>query len=266
MKATIAVAQMDSTGNRSENLRKMEDMTKRAAAEGADLILFPEHADFLGKPIGLHAEADHGKLAQALGRMAAENRIWLHSGSIPEMNPEGKPYNTSLFFDRDGNLAAKYRKIHLFEVDISNGPRVNESDVIEAGDKAVIVDTEFGRVGFAICYDLRFPELFHKLADQGAELIFLPANFTALTGAAHWEVLVRARAIENTCYIAAAGQVGRKPDFESYGHSMIIDPWGRILSEKEDGEGLIYADFDNGVLEQVRRQMPSLNNARKDLW
>ena len=171
MKATIAVAQMDSTGNRSENLRKMEDMTKRAAAEGADLILFPEHADFLGKPIGLHAEADHGKLAQALGRMAAENRIWLHSGSIPEMNPEGKPYNTSLFFDRDGNLAAKYRKIHLFEVDISNGPRVNESDVIEAGDKAVVVDTEFGRVGFAICYDLRFPELFHKLADQGAELI-----------------------------------------------------------------------------------------------
>ncbi len=266
VKATIAVAQMDSTGNRSDNLRKMEEMTKKAASEGADLILFPEHADYLGKPIGPHAEADNGKSAQTLSRMASENNIWLHCGSIPERNPEGKPYNTSLFFDRYDNLVAKYRKIHLFEVDISNGPRVNESDVIAAGEKAVVVDTEFGQVGFAICYDLRFPELFHKLADQGAELIFLPANFTALTGEAHWEVLIRARAIENTCYIAAAGQVGRKPDFESYGHSMIVDPWGRILAEQEEGEGLIFADFDTDVLAQVRGQMPSLKNARKDLW
>ncbi len=266
MKAKIAVVQMDSTGDRHGNLRKMEELTKQAAFEGADLILFPEHADYLGKPMSLHAETDSGKLAESLSRMASDNHIWLHSGSIPEMNPAGKPYNTSLFFDRNGNLAAKYRKIHLFEVDISDGPSVNESDVIAAGKEAIVVDTEFGRVGFAICYDLRFPELFHALADGGAELIFMPANFTAVTGAAHWEVLLRARAIENTCYIAAAGQVGRKPDFESYGHSMIIDPWGRILAEQEEGEGLIFAEFDTDVLAQVRGQMPSLKNARKDLW
>lgn len=257
---------MDSSQDRSENLRKMENMTKQAAANGADLVLFPEHADFLGKPMSLYAETDHGELAQTLGKMAADNGIWLHCGSIPESGPEGKPYNTSLLFDRNGKLIAKYRKIHLFEVDMSDGPSVNESDIIEAGNEVVVVDTEFGRVGFTICYDLRFPELFHALADQGADLIFMPADFTAVTGAAHWEVLLRARAIENTCYIAAADQVGKKPDFESYGHSMLIDPWGRVLAKMEKEEGLIYADFDTELLAQVRGQMPSLKNARKDLW
>lgn len=266
MKVKIAVAQMNSTQDRPANLRKMEELTKEAAASGAGLILFPEHADFLGKPMSLHAETDHGALSEALGKMAADSGIWLHCGSIPESGPEGKPYNTSLFFDRSGKLAAKYRKIHLFEVDMADGPSVRESDVITAGNEVVMVDTEFGRMGFAICYDLRFPELFHALADQGADLIFMPADFTAVTGAAHWETLLRARAIENTCYIAAADQFGEKPDFVSYGHSMIIDPWGRVLAQIEEQEGLIYADFDTDVLAQVRGQMPSLKNARKDLW
>ena len=257
---------MDSGKDRQSNLRRMEEMTKEAAASGADLILFPEHADFLGKPMSLYAETDHGELAATLAGFAADNGIWLHCGSIPEQNPAGKPFNTSLFFDRQGNLAAKYRKIHLFEVDMSDGPAVNESDVIEAGQEAVVTDTEFGRVGFAICYDLRFPELFHKMADLGAELIFMPADFTATTGKDHWEVLLRARAIENTCYIAAADQIGEKPDFVSYGHSMIIDPWGRIIAQTETTEEIIYAEFDTDLVRQVRGQMPSLRNARKDLW
>ena len=266
MKARIAAAQMDSSDNRQDNLRRMEKLAESAAENGADLILFPEHADFLGKPMLPHAEPDDGMLAESLSRIASKYRLYLHCGSIPEYNPAGRPYNTSLFFDRTGKLVAKYRKLHLFEVDISDGPSVNESDLIEAGNEIVVADTDFGRIGFAICYDLRFPELFHALADKGAELILLPADFTATTGRDHWEVLLRARAIETACYVAAADQIGHKPDFTSYGHSMIIDPWGRILAEKKDREGLIYADFDTEVLAQVRSQMPSLKNARKDLW
>ena len=266
MKAKIAVAQMDSTGDRSENLRKMKEMTAEASENGADVILFPEHADFLGKPMAQYAESDHGHVAGELSRMAADNGIYLHCGSIPESSENDRPYNTSLFFDRGGQLVAKYRKIHLFEVGMTDGPRVNESEVISAGDQIVVADTDFGRVGFTVCYDLRFPELFHALADRGAELIFIPADFTAATGKDHWEVLLRARAIENTCYIAAANQIGEKPDFASYGHSMILDPWGRILAQQEHPEGLIYADFDTDVLEKIRKQMPSLKNARPDLW
>ena len=266
MKVKIAAAQMNSGNDRRATLIRMEEMTREAAAAGADLILFPEHADFIGKPMSQYAETDHGELAASLGKLAADNEIWLHCGSIPERNPDGKPFNTSLFFNRKGNLVAKYRKIHLFEVDLSDGPAVNESDIIEAGREVMVADTDFGRVGFAICYDLRFPELFHTMADLGAELIFMPADFTAMTGKDHWEVLLRARAIENTCYVAAANQIGEKPDFVSYGHSIIIDPWGRILAEKEEGEGLIYADFDTETVRRIRRQMPSLKNARKDLW
>ena len=266
MKVTIAVAQMNSTGKRTDNLSRMRKMTKEAAEKGADLILFPEHADFLGKPMSSYTESEDGQLSAILAEMASENHIYLHCGSIPEKNPGGKPYNTSLFFDRNGKLAAKYRKIHLFEVEMTDGPSVNESDVIEAGNEVVTVDTDFGRVGFAICYDLRFPELFHALAEDGAGLILLASNFTAATGKAHWEVLLRARAIENTCYIAAANQIGEKPDFASFGHSMIIDPWGRILAQAKEQEDILYADYDTNVLEEIRAQMPSLKNARLDLW
>lgn len=266
MKAKIAVVQMNSIADRQANLKKMEELTAEAAANGADLILFPEHADFMGGSMSDFAEPDDGELAAALSAMAAKYQIYLHCGSMPEKNPEGLPFNTSLFFDRTGKLIAEYRKIHLFEVDMSDGPSVKESSVIAAGDRVVTVDTDFGRVGFAICYDLRFPELFHAMADQGAQLIFMPADFTDPTGQAHWEVLLRARAIENTCYIAAADQIGQKQHYEAHGNSMIIDPWGRVLARAEKEETILYAEFNSEVVSMRRLQMPSLKNARKDLF
>ena len=265
MKRKLAVAQMDSGASEEKNLARMRSMTKEAAEQGADLILFPEHAVYLGENMAEHAQTAEGACVRELAAIAAENHIYLHCGSLSEKTADGKPYNTSLFFDREGNLMASYRKLHLFEADIPGGASVKEADEVRAGERPVLADTDFTKVGFAICYDLRFPELFHHMADEGAELIFLPANFTAETGAAHWECLLRARAIENTCYVMAAGQIGQKPQFHAYGHSMIIDPWGEILAEAGEEEGLIFADFDPEKIKETRRKMPSLKNARKDI-
>ncbi len=262
MKKRLAVAQMDSGASEEKNLAKMRSMTKEAAEQGADLILFPEHALYLGRQMQEHAYGKDDIWVKELASIAAENQIYLHCGSLSEKSADEKPYNTSLFFDREGKLTAGYRKIHLFEADIPGGASVKEANEVRAGEEPVLADTDFARVGFAICYDLRFPELFHLMAEEGADLLFLPANFTAETGAAHWECLLRARAIENTCYVMAAGQIGQKPQFHAYGHSMIIDPWGEILAEAGEEEGLIFADFDTEKIKETRRKMPSLKNAK----
>ncbi len=266
MKRRLAVAQMDSGASEEKNLARMRSMTKEAAEAGADLILFPEHAVYLGEDMAGHAQTAEGAYVRELAAIAAENHIYLHCGSFSEKSVDEKPYNTSFFFDKEGNLTASYRKLHLFEADIPGGASVKEANGVRAGERPVLVDTDFAKVGFAICYDLRFPELFHYMAEEGAELLFLPANFTAETGAAHWECLLRARAIENTCYVMAAGQIGQKPEFHAYGHSMIIDPWGEILAEAGEEEGLIFADFDSEKIKETRRKMPSLKNARKELF
>ncbi|MCR5666912.1 MAG: carbon-nitrogen hydrolase family protein [Eubacterium sp.] len=266
MKAKIAVAQMNSGADAKKNLDKMCAMTKEAKAQGADLILFPEHADYLGHGMRKQAQLIDGELIGTLSACAALNRIYLHLGSFTEKSDTNRPYNTSVLFDRDGKTVATYRKTHLFEVDIEGGTKVREADTVSPGDQIVVCDTDFGRVGFAICYDLRFPQLFQKMAKAGADIICMPANFTYETGKAHWEVLLRARAIENTCYIVAADQVGEKPEFTAYGHSMIIDAWGNVLTQSEQTEGLIYATIDLEYLKQVRRQMPSLHNTREDLY
>lgn len=266
MKRKLAVAQIDSGASEEKNLAKIRQMSREAAEKGADLILFPEHAIYLGNQMEEHAQKADGAYAKELAAIAKENHIYLHCGSFSEKNEEGKPYNTSLFFDREGKLLAKYHKIHLFEADIPGGASVREADDVTEGEEILLAETDFGKVGFAICYDLRFPELFHTMAEEGADLFFLPANFTAETGRAHWECLLRARAIENTCYVMAAGQIGQKPQFKAYGHSMIIDPWGEILAEAGEKEGLIYADFDPEEIRAVRNKMPSLKNIRRDIY
>jgi deaminated glutathione amidase len=259
----VAVAQIDSGNNEAENLAKMSRMIREAAENGAELILFPEHAIYLGEDMKGHAHSDHDAFAETLSEIARENHIYLHCGSFSEKREkDDNPYNSSLFFDKEGKLLAKYSKIHLFEADIPDGASVREADTVKAGEEITLAETEFGKAGFAICYDLRFPELFYQMAKAGAKLIFMPANFTAETGKAHWEILLRARAIENTCYILAAGQIGKKPEFHAYGHSMIIDPWGEVLAEAGEGEELIYAQLSEERLKEVRQQMPSLRNHR----
>ncbi|SDB22050.1 carbon-nitrogen hydrolase family protein [Eubacterium oxidoreducens] len=265
MKAIIAVAQIDSGADIQQNISKMCAMTKEAKQNGADLILFPEHADDLGTGMRKRAQGLDGKLIETMAKCAAEHEIYLHLGSFAQKSDCDKPYNTSVLFDRRGNVIASYQKTHLFEVDMKGKTSVKESDTVSAGNEIVVVDTDFARIGMAICYDLRFPQLFYKMAKQGAQIICLPANFTYDTGKAHWEILLRARAIETTCYIAAADQIGQKPEFRAYGHSMIIDPWGDKLAEATDEESIIYAEYDTDRMREIRSSMPSLDNAREDL-
>ncbi len=266
MRYKMAVAQMDTGSDTRVNREKTRQYIREAAGRGADFIVFPEHADYLGRDHASHAVLVPGEMTRFFASCAEKYGIQIHCGTITEQNPGRNPYNTSVLFSSRGEILGCYRKLHLFDVALEGAPGYRESDEASPGDEIVLCDTEFGRIGMAVCYDLRFPELFRLLAKQGAELIVLPANFTEETGRAHWETLVRARAIENTCFVAAAGQCGKKDAFASYGHSMIVDPWGNVLAEAGSQEEILYADIDTDRIRQVREQIPSLSNVREDVY
>lgn len=264
-----AAVQLDTQNNKSDNLSKISDFIREAASNGAELICFPEDMNLLGRNAGEGGDAEDipGYTTNFLIDQAKKYNVYIHSGSFRErMENDSRCYNTSLLIDPAGKLLAKYRKLHMFDVSLPDGTVCNESKRICPGDQIVVADTELGKLGFAICYDLRFPELFRQMAVDGAQVIFMPANFTKTTGTAHWEPLLRARAIENGCYVIAAGQTGQKPHYESNGNSMIIDPWGTVLSRAGDDEGIIYGEIDLNYLEDVRKQIPSLKNRRESLY
>ena len=194
--------------------------------------------------------------------------IYLHCGSLTEQTPDGIPRNTSLVFGPDGRLLGKYSKLHLFDVELTDGPSYRESDDVSGGGEIVLIETALCSLGLSICYDMRFPEMYRLMAEQGAELLINCANFTENTGKAHWEALLRARAIENTCYVAAVGQCGQKPKFRAWGHTMLIDPWGEITAklQQEDEPGLAMGEVDPERLRAVRSQVPSLKNRRTDVY
>ncbi|MDI3339264.1 MAG: carbon-nitrogen hydrolase family protein [Sphaerobacter sp.] len=264
----IAVLQTNSRDNKAENIAVALELIERAAAAGADLAVLPEAVDYLGEHGQAQAEPIPGPTSEAFAAKAREHRIWLLAGSIHEAggDPSGRAYNTSLLFNRQGELVATYRKLHLYDVELTGNVSVKESDQIAPGDEIVTADIEGHRAGLAICYDLRFPELFRLHALEGAELLLLPAAFTLFTGKDHWEVLLRARAIENQCFVAAAGQTGKYPGGQSYGRSMIVDPWGTVLATAPDGVGMAVADIDFDRLRRVRAQLPSLANRRPDVY
>ena len=188
--------------------------------------------------------------------------MWVLGGSILEASG-GRVYNTSLLFDRSGEQVARYRKIHLFDVDLPGVSPVRESDTYAPGDEIVTTETEFGRVGLSICYDLRFPELYRSMMARGARVLFVPANFQHSTGSAHWEVLLRARAIENQAYVLAPAQGGRHTDQRvTYGHALVVDPWGLVVARASEGEGLALAEVDPELLARVRRNLPALRHRR----
>lgn len=275
-----ALIQMNSGADREKNLKKAENMIREAAAEGAGLIMLPETAEYIGPDLREHAFEDPEGLMQFFGNLAEELGIYLHCGSFTENtgssggneNKDGanagsrKPRNTSVIFGPDGRSLAKYSKIHLFDVDVTDGPSFQESASVEPGDHLSLVRTELGCVGMAICYDIRFPQMFRVLSEEGAGIFTVAANFTKATGKAHWETILRARAIENTAYVLACNQCGQKSAFEAYGHSMVIDPWGNILAEAGEGEEIIYAGIAPEEIARVRREMPSLANTRRDLY
>ncbi len=257
----IALAQTTSTDDFDANLAIAEAMVREAAAEGAALLAFPEVFLYIGARAGklAHAETLDGPLVARFRESAARHGMAILLGSIHERiaDDAGKVRNTSVLIGADGELLARYRKIKLFDVDLPS-VRIRESDTIEAGREAPpVADTALGRVGLTICFDLRFPALFSHLRQAGADIILVPSNFTFATGAAHWETLLRARAIENQCYVAAPAQFGRHNDkYTSYGHSCVVDPWGSVITLAPERTGLIYADIDHAAIAHVRRILP----------
>jgi deaminated glutathione amidase len=264
-----AVIQINGSSDIERNLHTTERLVRAAAAEGAELVATPEATTYLGphdRKVAL-AEALDGPTHQRLGRLAAELGITLLVGSVAERLDDERSYNTSLVFGPDGRLAASYRKLHLFDVDLaaSGGVAFQESRRTAHGEGLVVVDTPAGCLGLSICFDLRFPEVYRGLVDMGATLLAVPSAFTAKTGAAHWHLLLRARAVEAQSWVLAPAQCGAHDDEglrRSYGHSLIVDPWGRVVAEVEEGEGYALAEITPGLVQTIRSQIPMANNRR----
>jgi predicted amidohydrolase len=262
----IAAAQMTSGPDKQQNLETAVRLVRRAAALGAKLVGLPENFSFMGPDTerAANAEALDGPTLSTMAGLARELSLTLLAGSILEAGgPGGRFYNTSVLFGPDGARLAVYRKIHLFDVDINDGATYRESDAIAPGTDVVAVDTQVGKLGMSVCYDLRFPELYRKLSAQGATLLSVPAAFTLMTGKDHWEVLLRARAIENQCYVLAPAQFGRHSEKRvTYGHALVADPWGLVIGRASEGEGLAVGEVDPDVLRRVRQSIPCLSHRR----
>jgi predicted amidohydrolase len=261
----VAVCQLNARDDRAANLAVARDLLERAASAGADLAVLPEYVDYLGPGDGApKPEPVDGEFAAFFAGAARDLGMWVHAGSFHEAGPdERRTYNTSLVFDRRGQLAATYRKIHLYDVEIGGRVSYQESRSVAPGADTVLTDVDGIRTGLSICYDLRFPELYRALAIAGAKVLVVPAAFMMHTGRDHWEVLLRARAIENQCYVVAAGQIGdHEPRRTCFGRSMIIDPWGTVLAQAPDTVGIVTADLDIERLEKIREELPSLANRR----
>ena len=265
----VAAVQLNSTDDKARNLEKAERLVRAAAADGAALVALPEKWSILGDPDALRAGAEplDGPTLAAAAAWALDLGIHLVAGSVAERLPGGERLaNTSVLLGPDGDRLAVYRKIHLFDVDVG-GVAYRESALEDAGEELVTAPVGDVELGMEICYDVRFPELSRILALRGARLITLPSAFTRPTGSAHWEVLVRARAIENQVFVLAANQIGQAPPhYDSWGHSMIVDPWGVVLAEAPDEECFVAADLDLAEQERVRETLPALANRRPAVY
>lgn len=261
-----AVCQMRSGEDVAKNLLSAETLVRNAARAGATFVSLPECMVFLRAEGERAPESQSiaGPWAKRFADLARELKITILMGSFPETAEEAsRPYNTILLFGPDGQRIATYRKMHLFDIDLPGLEHLKESKAISAGTEVVVADAGFAKLGLSICYDLRFPELYRALTDQGAEILMVPSAFTDRTGKDHWEVLLRARAIENLCYVLAPAQWGRHSKSRaSYGHAMIVDPWGSILAQVPDGEGFALAVLDFERVHRLRAELPALRAKR----
>jgi predicted amidohydrolase len=265
-KFLAAAVQLTSTDDVRRNLERCEALTREAAERGAALVVLPENFAFLG------AEGDKVKVAEpldgpSLGRLSALARelgIHLCAGGFHERaEAPGKVHNTAVLFGPAGQRLAVYRKIHLFDVDLPGRQRFRESDDVVPGAEPVVAETALCRIGLSICYDLRFPELYRTLASQGAELLLVPSAFTLYTGKDHWHALLRARAIENQCYVLAPAQFGQHNEKRwTYGKSLLADPWGVLVAQASDGEGVAVGEVDLDLVARIRRDLPALSHRR----
>jgi predicted amidohydrolase len=262
----VAVVQLSSQDDVVSNLARTRHWIAQAAAAGAQLVALPENFAFMGEEAGKREIAEaldrgsSGPILSALVDGATTHRVWVLGGGMPERSGDAaRPYNTSVLVDPKGALAATYRKVHLFDVSLPDGTSASESAATTAGRDAVTADVLGARIGFSICYDLRFPELYRRLVDQGARVVTVPAAFTLTTGKDHWHALLRARAIENQVYVLAPAQHGKHPrGRQTYGKSLIVDPWGEVIAQCSEGEGFAVARLDFEYQDRVRTALPSL--------
>jgi deaminated glutathione amidase len=269
----VSLIQMNSINDKAANIAAAEELIERAAREDQpDWVLLPEQFDWAGGSRAeklANAEVVPGGPAYAMAQAQAQkHRIFVHAGSLMEKHDgEGRIHNTSVVFNREGEEIARYRKIHLFDVTTPGGQAYRESDTVKPGDAVVTYDCEGVTIGCSICYDLRFPDLFQALAEKGAEMIALPAAFTMQTGKDHWEVLLRARAIETETYVCAAAQTGSftvgNEQRHTYGHSLVADPWGHVVAKASDGVGIVSARIDPARVKQVRGMIPVAEHKRR---
>lgn len=262
----IAAVQLTSTDDLEANLQAARERVAEAAERGAEFIALPENFAYLrreGLPIPCAQRLD-GEIVSTVRELAHSHGVWLLGGTFPEIMDAGdRVHNTSVLVRPDGEIEAVYRKIHLFDVDLGEDARFTESLTVAPGDEVVVAKTPFGGVGLSVCYDVRFPELYRSMADRGMTVACVPAAFAPQTGKDHWEVLLRARAIENQAFVVAPAQCGRHSEERvSYGRSMIINPWGLVLAQAADQPGVIVADCDLDDLERIRGGLPALEHRR----
>jgi deaminated glutathione amidase len=267
---SVAALQLNSQADVTANLEACRRLVGRAARRGAELVLLPENFAFFGPEAGKRSVAEslaEGPITKALAEIAREFHVCVVGGGFPEQSCDPqRPHNSLLVVGADGSQLATYRKIHLFDVELGGGGSYAESAATSAGSAPIVVEVGGFKLGLSICYDLRFPELYRALSEQGAEVLLVPAAFTLHTGKDHWHVLLRARAIEAQAFVVAAAQYGAHPGGRNtYGHSLVADPWGTVIAEASDGEGLVSATLERSRLEAVRRSLPSLTHRKLGL-
>lgn len=268
-KFKIAAIQMLTNTDKKENLKSAKWYIKKVSEEGADIAVLGEmfNTPYITSNFPIYGEIGQGESWQALSEAAKDNDIYVVGGSIPEKDEKGRVFNTSFVFDRKGNQIARHRKMHLFDIDVEGGQTFRESDTLTAGDEVTVFDTEFGKIGLCICYDFRFPELSRLMVNEGAKIIIVPAAFNMTTGPAHWEILFRTRALDNQVYtIGVAPARDSSTGYTSWGHSMIVDPWGKVIKQLDEKIGYFIEEVDLDYVIQVRDELPMLNQRRLDLY
>jgi omega-amidase len=265
----IGLIQMHVEESKEKNISKAEEMIKKAAASGANIVVLPEmfNCPYDNSYFRSYGEEEGGYTFGRISNIAEEENVYLIGGSVPELDTEGKVYNTSYIFDNKGNRIGKHRKMHLFDIDIEGGQYFKESDVLSRGNEVTVFETPYGKMGAAICFDIRFPELFRLMAQEGAKVIFVPGAFNMTTGPAHWELTFRTRALDNQAYtVGVAPARSLESSYTSYGNSLIANPWGSIVGRLGHEEGILVEDIDLNMVDKIRRELPLLNSLRSDIY
>lgn len=268
-KIKIAAIQMSTVADKMENVRTVKTYLEKIKDENPDFVILPEMfcCPYQTENFPIYAEKEGGPIWQQLSGYAKQYGIYLIGGSMPEKDAEGNVYNTSYIFDREGKQIGKHRKVHLFDIDVKGGQTFKESDTLTAGDSDTVFDTEFGKIGVMLCFDIRFPELSRMMVNDGAKVIFVPAAFNMTTGPAHWELSFRTRALDNQIYmVGCAPARDVSAGYISWGHSIVTDPWGRVTGMLDENEGILLAELDMDYEEQVREELPLLKSRRKDIY